>query len=144
MFSKKVSKEGNGSGITLIATNCEVEGDVHFSGQLQVNGKVKGNIYSKDTETACVTVSEQGQVTGEIKAPRAIINGKVCGDIHSDTHVELHDKAVIEGNVYYNLIEMVIGSQVDGNLVHVAQKKGVSSASNVAPLGPKPGSLPPE
>lgn len=130
---RKAGKHVNGSGITLIATNCELVGDVYFTDQLQVNGTVKGNIYAEDGSGASVTVSEQGRVTGEIKVPKAVINGQVCGDIHSDEHVELHEKAVIEGNVYYNLIEMVIGSQVDGNLVHVAGKK-TDSGSNVSPL----------
>lgn len=132
MFRKSDGK-GNGLGITLIAANCELVGDVFFKDQLQVNGTVKGNIYADADSKASVTVSKQGHVAGEIKVPNAVINGTVCGDIHSEEHIELLEKAVIEGNVYYNLIEMVIGSQVDGNLVHVSGKK-VDSSSNVSPL----------
>ncbi|MDH5738275.1 MAG: polymer-forming cytoskeletal protein [Gammaproteobacteria bacterium] len=139
MFRKK-AKEPSSTGFTLIANNCEVEGDVYFSGQLQVNGTIRGNIYAQDAEKARVDVSEYGQVTGDIKTPEAVINGKVCGDIHSEAHIELHEKAVIEGNVYYNLIEMVIGSQVDGNLVHVPPKAEAPGASNISPLG-KPGAV---
>lgn len=112
------NKTGGESGITLIANNCEVSGDLHFSDQLQINGTVKGNIYAVEGSKAVVTVSEKGRVKGEIRAPNVIINGKVYGDVHSDKHVELSSKAEIKGNVFYNLIEMVMGSKVDGNLVH--------------------------
>lgn len=117
------NKVGGGSGITLIANNCELSGDVHFSDQLQINGTVKGNIYAVEGSKAVVTVSEKGRVKGEIRVPNVIINGKVYGDVYSDKHIELAAKAEIKGNVYYNLIEMVMGSRVDGNLVHAKDKK---------------------
>ena len=70
-----------------------------------------------------VTVSEKGCVEGEIHVSDVIINGKVFGDIYSDKHVELAAKAEIRGNVYYDLIEMVMGSRVDGKLVKISAGK---------------------
>ena len=120
MFKKSGRSE---SGITLVATNCELVGDVHFSDQLLVNGIVKGNIYAQAGSKAIVTISEKGRVRGEIRVPNVIVNGKVFGDIRSDKHIELAAKAEVKGNVYYNLIEMVKGSRVDGNLVHLQDGK---------------------
>lgn len=126
---------GGESGITLIANNCEVSGDLHFSDQLQINGTVKGNIYAVEGSKAVITVSEKGRVKGEIRAPNVIINGKVYGDVHSDKHIELAAKAEIKGNVFYNLIEMVMGSRVDGNLVHTRERKEAKAAPSQAPAG---------
>lgn len=120
MFKKDGRSE---SGITLVATNCELVGDVHFSDQLLVNGIVKGNIYAQAGSKATVTISEKGRVRGEIRVPNVIVNGKVFGDIRSDKHVELAAKAEVKGNVYYHLIEMVKGSRVDGQLVHMQDGK---------------------
>ncbi len=120
MFGKKGS---GGAGITLIANNCELSGDVHFSDELQVNGTIKGNIFAVEGSKAVIVVSEKGRVKGDIRVPNVVINGKVFGDIHSEKHIELAAKAEINGNVYYNLIEMVMGSRVDGNLVHVKDGK---------------------
>ena len=117
------------SGITLVATNCEFVGDVHFSDQLLVNGIVKGNIYAQAGSKAVITVSEKGRVKGEIRVPNVIVNGKVYGDIRSDKHLELAAKAEVKGNVYYNLIEMVMGSRVDGNLVHMKDGRREARAS---------------
>lgn len=116
MFKKDSREE---SGITLVATSCEITGDIHFSDQLLVNGIVKGNIYAQAGSRATVTVSEKGRVRGEIRVPNVIVNGKVFGDIRSDKHIELAARAEVKGNVYYHLIEMVKGSRVDGHLAHL-------------------------
>lgn len=126
MFGQKNKSE---AGITLIASNCEITGDVHFSDQLQINGVIKGNIYAQEGSKALVTISEKGRVKGDIRVPNIIVNGKVFGDIYSDKHVELAAKAEIKGNVYYSLIEMVMGSRVDGKLVHIKTGKEIKQDS---------------
>ena len=130
MFKKEGRSE---SGTTLVATNCELVGDVHFSDELLVNGIVKGNIYAQSGSKAVVRISEKGRVRGEIQVPRVIVNGKVFGDIRSDKHIELAAKAEVKGNVYYHLIEMVQGSRVDGHLVHLQDGKQEA----VEPKSPK-------
>ena len=47
----------------------------------------------------------------------------VQGDVRTATHIELAAKAVVVGNVYYNLIEMVMGSEVNGNLRHIGSNQ---------------------
>ena len=103
---------------TLISKATEVTGDIHFSGVLEVEGKVRGNIYADEDSSAEVRIRESGLVQGEIKVPSVIINGLVEGDVHSTQHLELAAKARVVGNVYYHLIEMVMGSEVNGSLCH--------------------------
>jgi len=105
---------------TLISKATEITGDLHFSGVLEVEGKVRGNIYADDDSSAEVRIRESGLVQGEIKVPVVIINGLVEGDVHSTQHLELAAKARVVGNVYYHLIEMVMGSEVNGSLCHRA------------------------
>lgn len=103
---------------TLISKDSEIVGDIKFSGDLEIQGVVRGNIVAKGDSGATVRVVEGGRVEGEIHAPKIIINGEVNGDIHSGEHVELAAKANVAGNVHYTLIEMVKGAQVNGNLVY--------------------------
>ena len=120
MFGKKnKSMGGFASGsTTLLYKSTEIVGDIHFSGNLEVEGIVRGNIVADDD--ARVRVMEKGLVEGEVTAPNIVINGRVVGNVHSSKHVELAAKAVVEGNVHYKLIEMVKGAQVNGNLVFSA------------------------
>lgn len=103
---------------SLIGQNTEIRGDVIFSGGLHVDGTVKGSVIAEQGEDSLLTLSERGIIEGEVKVPNVIVNGKVIGNVHASGHVELASEARIHGNVYYALIEMAMGSEVNGNLVH--------------------------
>lgn len=110
---------------TLIAKGTKILGDLYFAGDLQIEGEIRGNIYAESTGQARVVVAEHGIVLGEIHGTQVVINGQVNGDVYSSKHLELAAKAQVTGNVYYQLIEMVKGAQVNGNLVR--QEAAVSS-----------------
>ena len=103
---------------TLVGQHTEVQGDVRFSGGLHVDGTIKGNVIAENDGRSMLSLSECGTIEGEVSVPYVVLNGVVIGDVHSSEHVELASKARITGNVYYNLIEMSIGSEVNGKLVH--------------------------
>lgn len=103
---------------TLIGQNSELHGDVIFSGGLHVDGVIKGNIYAESDSGSILSVSERGLIEGEVRVPNIVLNGSVKGDVHAAEHVELAENARVTGNVYYKLIEMVRGAEVNGNLVH--------------------------
>lgn len=106
---------------TLIGRKSEMLGDVNFSGGLHVDGTVKGNVVSEDDPSSVLTLSETGTIEGDVKVPNIVLNGTVVGDVHAKHHIELASNARITGNVYYSLIEMAMGAEVNGNLVHVAE-----------------------
>ncbi|MFZ5560370.1 MAG: bactofilin family protein [Pseudomonadota bacterium] len=106
-------KSGDYKDHSFVAPNSEVLGDVRFTGGLHVEGKVTGNIISEDG-----ALHVHGEVIGEIRVPHVVINGLVQGNIHASEHVELADKAVVNGNVYYKTMEMMMGAQVNGSLLH--------------------------
>lgn len=107
---------------TLIGQNSELHGDVIFSGGLHVDGVIKGNVYAESDSGSIISVSERGLIEGEVRVPNIILNGSVNGDVHAAEHIELAENAKVTGNVYYKLIEMVRGSEVNGNLVHRGDK----------------------
>ncbi|PSF12390.1 cell shape determination protein CcmA [Marinobacter fuscus] len=114
---KQKSRRSVGHFDTLISGHTTVEGDVRFSGGLHVDGKIRGRVVAEEGSDAVVRLSEVGEIVGDVIAPHIIINGKVKGDVQASAHLELAEKAVVTGNVYYQLIEMAIGATVNGNLV---------------------------
>lgn len=111
---------------SLVGQNTEIRGDLVFSGGLHIDGKVKGNVIAADGDDSVLTLSERGTIEGEVKVPNVVVNGTVIGDVHAMSHVELAAQARVHGNVYYTLIEMAMGAEVNGNLVHRAEKSVVS------------------
>jgi cytoskeletal protein CcmA (bactofilin family) len=103
---------------TIIGQQTRLEGDIHFSGGLLVDGQIKGAVIAETGSSSVLTVSEHGIIEGDVRVPTVILNGTVSGDVHSEEHVELAPKARIDGDVYYKLIEMAMGAAVNGNLVH--------------------------
>lgn len=127
MFGKKAQKPRRPVGHfdTLISRKTTVAGDVQFSGGLHVDGRIRGRVVAEEGSDAVLRLSEVGEIEGDIVAPHVIINGTVHGDVYASAHLELATKASIHGNVYYNLIEMAMGAQVNGNLVHQSEPVGL-------------------
>ncbi len=100
---------------TLISVETVITGDIRFSGTLHIEGRVIGNI---DAESGYITLSETAIVEGNIRVSRVLINGTVKGDVVATDHLELAPRAIVTGNVYYNLLEMARGAQINGNLEH--------------------------
>lgn len=121
---------------TLISKVTEVTGDLHFSGALEVEGRIFGNIYADEDSAAEVRIRESGLVKGSIQAPRVIINGMVEGDVHSGQHLELAAKARVHGNVHYHMLEMVMGAEVNGSLCHRGSAE--SAPRQLPPAGNPP------
>ena len=103
---------------SLIGRHTETLGDLRFSGGLHIDGVVRGNVYAEDDSGGVLTLSEFGTVEGEIRVPNVLLSGTVIGDVHAHDQIELGASARITGNVYYRLIEMAMGAEVNGSLVH--------------------------
>ncbi len=108
---------------TLIGQSTEINGDLIFSGGLHVDGKVNGNVMAEPGSNAILILSEFGRIEGEVRVPLIVVNGEIVGDVYGSIRVELAPKSRIRGSVYYNLIEMAIGAEVNGGLVHQPQSE---------------------
>jgi cytoskeletal protein CcmA (bactofilin family) len=117
---------------TLISPGTTVRGDISFSGHLDIEGTVEGSIQAEPGQDAILRVVEGGKVAGEVKVPHAMVNGNIEGDIHATERLELAERAVVDGDVYYNLIEMAVGAKVNGGLRHTSNVSDDLAAKRVA------------
>ena len=77
-----------------------------------------GNVEALGQDPATLSISENGCVEGSVVVPNLILNGTVKGDVRVTERVELGPRARVIGNVQYRLIEMAIGAEVNGKLIH--------------------------
>lgn len=103
---------------SLVGQHTTLTGELHFTGGCHVDGSVIGNVTAEDMDTSVLTISDRGSIEGEVKVPFLILNGTVIGDVYVHQHLELAANARVEGNVYYNLLEMTMGAEVNGQLIH--------------------------
>ena len=111
---------------SLLCSATKVEGDIYFSGDFYLEGTIRGNIYAEEGKPSKLIVAETGVVEGEIHAFNVVVNGHVRGAIYSSKHLELAAKAVVEGAVHYQTIEMVKGAQLKGQMYSTG-KEAVAS-----------------
>lgn len=116
MFGRK--HKSDGKELTLIGSNSKVSGDIDFLGHCHVDGTVNGNIRADLESESLLTVVGDGTVEGGVKVPYVELNGIVRGDVIASQRVKLGASARVIGNVYYNLIEMAIGAEINGKLIH--------------------------
>lgn len=129
------SSASNQNDTTLISAGTVIEGDITFTGTLEVEGRVIGEIRAGADPHAVVRVLPGGQVLGSIWSPIVVVNGEVSGNVQSSEHVELAAAAVVHGDVQYSLIEMTRGAQVNGRLVYRASPPVESEAGRFDSVG---------
>lgn len=104
---------------TLIGAGTTLSGDVNFSGGLYLEGRIEGNVNGAD-EKAHFDINEAGRVTGEVRVANVNVNGAIEGELHASGRLVLGAKARVDGDVFYHMLEMTAGAEVNGKLVHRA------------------------
>ena len=116
---------------SLIGEGVVVRGDIRFDEGLRIDGEVHGDVDASDGRSILV-ISEKARVHGKVRACHVIINGEVCGPVHSDELLELQPKARVEGDIRYQTLEMHQGAQIDGLLkpLKPAEKPALTLAAS--------------
>lgn len=120
MFGKKAQPPIK----SLIAHGTRVEGNVHFTEGLRIDGQVIGDVRAASEEPSMLVISESAVVQGEIHADHVIVNGTVRGPLHARELLELQPKAQIVGDVTYRALEMHQGAAIAGQLTPMPVAEG--------------------
>lgn len=128
MFSKKKQPPIR----TLIGEGTVVQGELRFTEGLRIDGEVLGDVTAVGEGTSILVISEKARVTGKVSGGHVIINGAVNGPVRSTELLELQPKAVIVGDVRYEVLEMHQGATIDGELrpMSAAEKPGLKLAAS--------------
>lgn len=108
----------------LIAGSHQFNGDLKFNGCTRIEGHVKGSITSTD-EDSILIVGETALIEGDIRAARVVINGKVTGNVYATQLLQLDDKAKVKGDLFYSLLEIHSGADIDGKVVKNVPKEAI-------------------
>lgn len=125
MFGKKKDSQIELTKLSsLIASNMEVSGDVHYIDGLRVDGHIKGSVLSKPDTKSLFVLSDQGSISGDVSAYDAVINGQITGDLEVQHFLELQSNARVTGNISYYQLRMDCGASVDGKLTRIGGQTG--------------------
>lgn len=96
MFFNSNKKSKSFDGFSHLGEGANFEGEIHSKGELEIAGKVKGNISAK-----ILRILETGKVTGNVNAEQVEILGCMLGNtISSNIHVG--EKGVVRGDLRFD------------------------------------------
>lgn len=112
MFSNKQAAGGKSGAqrLSFIGSEVIVSGDIATDSQLQVDGRIDGNV-----RCAALSQGPEGVIAGNIFAEDARLAGTVEGMVSAGTLV-VEASARIMGDVAYETISIEAGASIEGRL----------------------------
>lgn len=115
---------------TLLGKGSEFDGKLTFEGQVRIDGKFSGQIFTKDV----LVIGDGARVNAEVTAGTVIVHGVVEGNIKATQVVELHQPARVKGNIETPALAMDRGVIFEGSMKMENLAKGAGAAPAPAPV----------
>jgi cytoskeletal protein CcmA (bactofilin family) len=97
--------------LNMIAAGTVIEGEIKSSGDLRIDGTVKGSVLSK----AKVVVGVTGLIEGDVFAQNADISGAVRGKTTVSETTFLKNSAKVHGDIITSKLVVEVGASFTGN-----------------------------
>jgi len=122
----------------VLNSDVEIKGNVKFSGELTLEGKLEGEINSDGT----LSVGETGLINGNVNAGTVIIRGKVNGNVVARDKIEIKSKAELFGDIRSAKLAIEEGVTFVGKTEVNPNKLAPSPAVRPPAGGPEPAKPP--
>jgi len=100
---------------TLISEGSHIQGSVSFRSAAEMFGLVEGDLEQQAVEP--LRVGRTGWVKGAIRSKGpVIIEGRVDGDIYSESRIRLLPTAMVSGALHSPSVDIRAGARIDGEL----------------------------
>jgi cytoskeletal protein CcmA (bactofilin family) len=100
-------------GHCLITGNLQIRGDVYFSGQLRVDGRIDGKVSVFEGGRGQLVVSKGAVINGPVYANTVLVDGTINGPMDVEEKLECRPNAVIRGRVIYGSIHISDGAKIE-------------------------------
>ena len=118
MFFNSKKNEISVDGFSHLGEGASFEGEIHCKGEIEIAGKVKGNISAK-----CLRILETGKVTGQVNAEKVEILGCMIGNTDSST-VYVGEKGVVRGDLKFEVsLSVAEGADILGHVQKTKKDK---------------------
>jgi cytoskeletal protein CcmA (bactofilin family) len=116
---------------STISSDLTVVGNVHTTGDMQVDGKIEGDIRAH-----MLTVGENAVISGEIVADDVVIHGHIRGRVRG-LKVRLTSSAKVEGDIIHKTIAIESGAHFEGSVQRRDDPLGEAKAAPTPLNGPR-------
>jgi cytoskeletal protein CcmA (bactofilin family) len=130
---------------SIISADLVVQGTLTSSGDIQIDGKVEGNVNSTG-----LVIGDKAFIQGDVMAEDVTVRGRVKGAIRA-RKVLLASTCHVEGDILHEAFAVETGAFFEGNCRHAdnpladdgrgrstAMKSAPAAAPAAAPMAPRP------
>ncbi|MDP6692448.1 MAG: polymer-forming cytoskeletal protein [Alphaproteobacteria bacterium] len=113
MFSKADKRKAQNNAVraapSLISTDLEIAGNLNTPGEVQLDGKVEGDVICGK-----LVIGEKASIAGQIEADEVVVRGRVAGRIKAKD-VRLAKTAHVNGDIWHDSLAIEAGAFLDGH-----------------------------
>lgn len=109
--SALIPSGSSSNALNMIAAGTVIEGEIKSSGDLRIDGTVRGSVLSKSK----VVVGPTGLVEGDVFAQNADISGTVKGKTTVNETTFLKNSAKVNGDIVTSKLVVEVGASFTGN-----------------------------
>ena len=124
-MAKLYEQEENSTNVNVISAGTMITGDVVCSGDLRIDGNIKGNVKSR----AKVIVGQSGIIDGDINCKSIEIEGNVKANVTVTDLMALKSTANLVGNICAGKLAIEPGANFAGNCKMQGMKTDVHPAA---------------
>jgi cytoskeletal protein CcmA (bactofilin family) len=113
LFGKKNKKQ---TVVTaLIGNSTHIDSDfLSFTGGIYIDGHVGLDVVGSDDSGTAISILEDGEVDGDIRAVDVFIAGVIHGNVYATGHLQLMPTARVRGDVEYASLDIADGAVIQG------------------------------
>jgi len=119
-----------GSSKNVLGSDVEIKGNLKFTGELTLEGKLDGEINSEGT----LLLGDSAVVTGNINVNSVVVRGKVNGNVVAKDKIEIKAKTELFGDIRASKLTIEEGVTFVG--------KTEVNPNKTAPSAPRPPQTP--
>ncbi len=106
---------------TRIAAGTVIEGRITFTGDMRVDGTVKGDIEVWQSTSGTVVIGKEGRIEGDVRVTNAVVSGEVQGNVQAVEIVALGKTAHVTGDIRYGKMVARGQATVRGRVAPIAE-----------------------
>jgi len=103
--SSRSSRSG-GSTRNVLSSDVEIKGNVKFTDDLVIDGRIEGEIASAGS----LTIGENARIKAEIRTGTIIVYGKVHGNLTATDRIDIKSSAEVVGDVKAKTLSIEAGA----------------------------------
>ncbi len=115
------------AGTSAIGSGLIVEGNVTGTGDLHIDGTVRG-----DVKCTQLTVGESGNIEGKVEAEGIEVRGRIVGAI-SGKQIKLQATAYVEGDITHEQLAIDVGAYFQGRCLQTRRAEAAPASPAAAP-----------